>query len=118
MARHKFAGNGIVLTTALSEADLRKICEAVDTETKGDLWNGSYKILPTRSGSDWVMYEFRNFLKISHLDFAVHFAPTADGRMRLHTVIHEFFTTQTKLYYLIPLSPKKMVAHHSYLQFM
>lgn len=114
--RHKLAGNGIVLTSSLPLDDLQRICALVVGETKGDLLNGSYNMVLIEQRSDAMFYEMRNWVKLSHMSFVFRFSPTADGRTRVHTEILDYFTSQTTLYYFIPISPKKMVAHHSYSQ--
>jgi len=120
MARkpHRFAANGVELETALSQDDLRAICALAATESTGDLWNGKHKIVETGSGDGWIAYLTKDALiGWSKLMTFTVVMTTSEGRTTLETEIQTYVTTQTTLYY-VPVGPKKMVARHSYLQFV
>jgi hypothetical protein len=115
---HKYADNGVALDTALSIADLKAICARAAVESTGDLWNGQYKILEAESGETWIRYQIPGALRLLKLMvFSVKM--TSDGaRSTLETEIEDYYTTQTTVMYFIPVTPKKMVTRHSYVQFI
>ncbi len=120
MARkpHKFADNGVSLSTTLSEANLRAICAIAAEESTGDLWNGKQKIVETGSGEGITAHLIKDALLgwSKLLNFTITYGE-ADGRSTLETEILNYVTTQTTVYG-IPAGAKKMVAHHTYMQFV
>jgi FHA domain len=120
MARkpHKFAHNGVALETSLSEADLRSICSKAAAESTGDLWNGKHKLVETGAGEGFIVYLVKDALLgwSKFMTFAVGLEP-AGARTRLETEIQWYTTSQTTAM-AIPVGPKTMVAHHTYMQFV
>lgn len=120
MARkpHKYAHNGVSLSTVLSETDLRAICGLAAVESTGDLWNGKQKIEQTGSGAGWTSYLIKDGLLgwSKLLNFSVTVG-AENGRTSLETEILTYMTSQPTMYG-IPAGTKKMVAHHTYMQFV
>jgi hypothetical protein len=117
--KHKHSNNGVALDTALSVADLRAVCAQAAVESTGDLWNGSHKVVEAEQGDSWSLYVVKGSLTgwNKFMTFMVNFN-SVGGRSTLQTEIISYSTTQTTLMYFIPVSPKKMVARHTYLQFV
>jgi hypothetical protein len=116
---HKFAGNGLHMVTDLSATELREICALASTESKGDLWKGRQKLEKAESGEDWDTWVIKNALnRTKVLVFTVRTVPQSDGqRTVLRADIQWYVTTQQKMM-LIPVGPKTMVAHHTFMQFV
>jgi hypothetical protein len=120
MARkpHKFAHNGVTLTTALSERDLREICALAADQSRGDLWKGSHRIAESATGDGFVLYVVKDALLgwSKFMTFSVTFESNA-SRTLLETEIQNYMTTHPTVSG-IPVGPKRMVAHHTYVQFL
>lgn len=116
---HKFAWNGVDIDTALSARDLGEICAKSALESTGDLWNGKQRIEKIEDGDSWTLFVVKNALLAwqKFMTFSVDVTP-GDGRTKLSTTIHTYTTTQQTVLAFIPVSPKKMVAHHTYMQFV
>ena len=117
--KHKHADNGLAISTALSIGDLRAICAQAAIESTGDLWNGTQKIVEIESGESWAAYVIKGSVTgwNKFMTFTVTFGADS-GRSTLMTEIASYSTSQTTLMYFIPVSPKKMRARHTYLQFV
>lgn len=117
--KHKHSDNGVALDTALSIADLRGVCAQAAVESTGDLWNGSHKVVEADRGDSWSLYVVKGSVTgwNKFMTFMVNF-DSEGGRSTLQTEIITYSTSQTTLMYFIPVSPKKMVARHTYLQFV
>lgn len=115
---HKFAWNGVDIDTVLSARDLAAICAQAAIESTGDLWNGKQKIDKVEDGDGWTLYVIKNSILgwQKPMSFSVDISAD-DGRTKLTTTIHTYTTTQQTVLAFIPVSPKKMVAHHTYMQF-
>ncbi|MCU1578469.1 MAG: hypothetical protein JWP19_673 [Rhodoglobus sp.] len=115
---HKYVNNGVALDTVLSIADLKSICAQAAVESTGDLWNGTNKIVESESGDTWILYVVQGSLRswAKFMTFTVTMS-TEGGRSTLKTDIVTYSTTQTTVMF-IPVSPKKMVVRHVYLQFI
>lgn len=115
---HKYADNGVALDTVLSITDLKAICAQAAIESTGDLWNGTTKLVVAESGDTWIRYHIPGALRLLKLMTFIVKMGTAGGRSTLETEIEDYYTTQTTVMYLIPVTPKKMVARHGYVQFI
>jgi len=116
--KHKYANNGVALDTALSIEDLRAICAQAATESTGDLWNGSHRIVEGESVDDQTQFVVQGSVTgwNKFMTFVVMFS-SSQGRTTLATEIDTYRTIQQTVMF-IPVSPKKMVARHTYLQFI
>lgn len=115
---HKFEWNGVDVDTVLSASDLLAICAQAAVESTGDLWNGKQRIDEDNRGDGWVHYVIKSGLGhwFEMMTFLVEIG-TKNGRTTLETTMGTYTTTQQKIFIFIPLGPKKMVAHHTYMQF-
>ncbi len=115
---HKYVNNGVALNTALSIADLKAICAQAAVESTGDLWNGTNKVIESESGETWILYVVQGLLRSwsRFMTFTVSMS-SEGGRSTLKTDIVTYSTTQTTVMF-IPVTPKKMVVRHVYLQFI
>src|SRR5690606_6529652 len=98
--------------------DIHAICAQAAVESTGDLWNGKHRITQTADGEGWVMYLIKDALTgwQQLMNFSVN--TTVEGsRIRVTTTIESFTTVQQKAMVFVPVSSKKMVAHHTYMQF-
>lgn len=116
---HKFAWNGVDIDTVLSTIDLAAICSQAAMESTGDLWNGKQRIEKIEDGDGWTLFVVKNAILAwqKFMTFSVDITPL-EGRTKLSTTIHTYTTTQQTVLAFIPVSPKKMVAHHTYMQFV
>jgi pSer/pThr/pTyr-binding forkhead associated (FHA) protein len=116
--QHKHANNSIALDTVLSIADLKAICAQAAVESTGDLWNGTNKIVAIDSGDTWIQYVIQGGI-VNHLRLMTFMLSIEHqgGRSTLSTEIVSYSTSQQTVMF-IPVSPKKMVVRHTYLQFV
>jgi len=114
---HKLSKNGLRLQTDLTPAELLEICALAAVESKGDLWNGRRKIEKTGSGTAGDAYLIKDALVRSKLLTFTAATSVKEARTTLDIDIAWFVTTQSK-YMMIPVGAKKMVAHHTFMQFV
>lgn len=116
---HKFAWNGVDIDTVLSASNLAAICAQAALESTGDLWNGKQRIAEVEDGDGWTLYVVKNAILAwqKFMTFSVDISSDS-GRTKLKTTIHTYTTTQQTVIGFIPVTPKKMVAHHTYMQFV
>lgn len=114
---HKYAWNGMDAETALSVESVANMAQRAAHESTGDVLRGKHRIVSVRSGDREVEFRINDYL-ISFNKLMV-FLVTLDhrgGRTYLSTTIDWYMTTQTTVNF-IPVSTKKMVAHHTYMEF-
>jgi len=114
---HKLSKNGLRLKTDLTPTELLEICTLAAVESKGDLWNGRQKIEKTGSGNAGDAYLIKDALVRSKLLTFTAATSVKEARTTLDIDIDWFVTKQSK-YLMIPVSAKKMVAHHTFMQFV
>lgn len=115
---HKFAWNGIDIETALAIEQIANMAQRAAQESTGDLFKGKQRIVPTRSADRQIEFRINDYLiSFSKLMvFFLNFEERGD-RTFASTKIEWYLTTQQTVAGFIPVSPKKMVAHHTYVQF-
>lgn len=119
MARpHKYAWNGVVIETSLSIEQIANMSQRAAQESTGDLLKGKQRIVSTRSADRQIEFRINDFL-ISFSKLLVFFLEFEErgGRTFASTRIEWYLTTQQTVAGIVPVSPKKMVAHHTYMQF-
>lgn len=115
---HKLEWNGVDIDTVLSVSDIHAICAQAAIESTGDLWHGKQRITKADDGAGWTIYVIKdaligwNTLMVFLVTTSVH-----AERTQVATIIESFTTLQEKAMMVVPLSSKKMVAHHTYMQF-
>jgi len=114
---HKLSKNGLRLQTDLTPAELLEICTLAAVESKGDLWNGRQKIEKTGSGTAGDAYLIKDALVRSKLLTFTAATSVKEARTTLDIDLTWFVTKQSK-YLMIPVGAKKMVAHHTFMQFV
>lgn len=115
---HKYAWNGVDIETSLSIEQIANMAQRAAQESTGDLLKGKQRVVSTRS-SDWQI-EFRiNDFLISFSKLMVFFLDFEEraGVTFASTRIEWYMTNQQTVGGFIPVSTKRMVAHHTYLQF-
>ena len=116
MARpHKFAGDRLTLATTLSLADLQQICDIAARESRGDHLRGKVKFEPHGWQGGAQMYLGRGILRNLVLSYVVSIEDKG-GYRELTTEIDDYLTVQDRIFYFIPVGPKKMVGHFGYMQ--
>jgi hypothetical protein len=115
---HKFADNRVEIATLLSEADLRAITARAAVESTGDLWNGMQRVVETTQSDGVIVFVIKDALTgwSKLMTFFVEFGFT-NHKSTLSTEISTYMTTRPTVYG-IPAGPSKMVAHHTYVQFI
>ncbi|MEA5456401.1 FHA domain-containing protein [Sinomonas sp. JGH33] len=115
---HKFAWNGVEIETSLSIEQIANMSQRAAQESTGDLWNGKQRVVATRSSDRQIEFRVNDFL-ISFNKLMVFFLDLEEraGRSFASTRIEWYLTTQQTVAGFVPVSPKKMVAHHTYMQF-
>lgn len=116
---HKLAWNGIDFDTALSMEQVANMSQRAAMDSTGDLVNGKHRIVQTRSTDREIEFRINDFL-ISfnkHMVFKLTFT-LQGGRTFGSTTVEWYTTTQTTVGGFVPLTPKKMVAHGTYMQFI
>ncbi|MBN9224045.1 MULTISPECIES: FHA domain-containing protein [unclassified Microbacterium] len=114
---HKLAWNGLDAETALSIENVANMAQRAAHESTGDLLRGKQRIVSVRSGDREIEFRINDYL-ISFNKLMV-FLVTLDargGRTYVSTSIEWYMTSQTTVNF-IPVSTKKMVAHHTYMEF-
>lgn len=114
---HKLSKNGLRLQTDLTPAELLEICTLAAVESKGDLWNGRQKIEKTGSANAGAAYLIKDALIRSKLLTFTAATSVKEARTTLDIDIAWYMTKQSR-YLMIPVSSKKMVAHHTFMQFV
>lgn len=115
---HKFAGNGVDVETSLSIEQIANMSQRAAQESTGDLLKGKQRIVSTRSADRQIEFRINDYL-ISFNKLMVFFLDFEErgGRTFASTRIEWYLTTQQTVAGFVPVSPKKMVAHHTYMQF-
>lgn len=115
--QHKFAGTGLGLDTALSAADVRRICLAAAPQATGTVWQGLHKIQLVHDSDAGLLFEMPALIRaIKQMTFSVSITES-DGRTRVLTTIHNYMTTRPTAVG-IPVGPTTMVGHHVYVEFL
>lgn len=116
--RHKLAGTGLGVDTALSADDLRSICLAAAPQATGTMWSGQQKItLESNRGGDLLFSMRAPLLNITRLTFLISITESGDRRQLLSTIA-QYQTSQTVVFGFIPVGAKTMVGHHVYIEFL
>jgi len=115
---HRFADNRVDIATLLSEADLRAITARAAVESTGDLWNGIHRVVETTQSDGVIVFVIKDALTgwSKLMTFFVEFG-FSNHKSTLSTEISTYMTTRPTVYG-IPAGPSKMVAHHTYVQFI
>ncbi len=114
---HKFAQNGLGLDTSLTREALQSICAQVAPAATGNHWQGKQKVtLASSQGGEQLYQMTAGLFKETHMTFFVRITEH-DGRRQLITEIDTYLTVQDKAGF-IPAGPKKMTAHHVYVEFL
>ena len=114
---HKYAWNGLDAETALTVENVANMAQRAAHESTGDVLRGKHRIVSVRSGDREIEFRVNDYL-ISFNKLMV-FLVTLDhrgGRTYVSTTIDWYMTSQTTVNF-IPVSTKKMVAHHTYMEF-
>ncbi len=118
--RHRYAGDGLEIESALSVKDLSEICDLAVAEKLGDHWHGMMNVdgLGWKGGSQaYDVHKGPAVIRAHPMHFLVTINDRGSHRELSSTII-DYTTIQTKLWYLIPVGRKRMVAHHVYMQYM
>jgi hypothetical protein len=121
-AKHKFSGSHILISTSLPAWQAAEVTKDVGEQTK---FEGP---LGPRVGGNHVRFEgaqpgrvnfsvraFKDIMEV--MTFHVTIDSNADVTS-IRSIIDGFKTSQQKLFYLIPLGPKQMLAYKTYHLFM
>lgn len=114
---HKYAWNGLDAETSLSVESVANMAQRAAHESTGDVLRGKHRIVSVRSSDREIEFRINDYL-ISFNKLMV-FLITLDargGRTYVSTTIDWYMTSQTTVNF-IPVSTKKMVAHHTYMEF-
>lgn len=116
---HKYAWNGIDIETSLSIEQVANMAQRAAQESTGDLLKGKQRVVSTRSGDRQIEFRINDYL-ISFSKLMVFFLDFEEraGVTFASTRIEWYLTNQQTVGGFIPVSTKRMVAHHTYLQFV
>ena len=116
---HKYAWNGVDIETTLSIEQVANMAQRAAQESTGDLLKGKQRVVTTRSGDRQIEFRINDYL-ISFSKLMVFFLDFEErpGATFASTRIEWYLTNQQTVGGFIPVSTKRMVAHHTYLQFV
>lgn len=116
---HKYAGSRLTARTALPPERVRELCAASAEVAVGTTWDGRSVTVLTESTPAGDRYEIRSGLRARfvQIQFAVAIARDGDAT-DVGATITWYRTTQTRWMWFIPVSPKTMLGHHVFLQFV
>lgn len=116
---HKFAWNGVDIETSLSAEQVANMAQRAAMESTGDLIKGKQRIASIRSSDRQIEFKITDYLisfnKLMVFSLDLH---ERSGTTSASTSIGWYRTTQQTVGGFIPVSPKRMVAHHTYMQFV
>jgi len=116
-AAHKFARSSLQITTSLSADRVAEISKRVGESTKGGL-AGLHHVRFEGASEGRTNFSIRALGDMwEFMTFHVAIADS-DGGTRASSHIDNFKTKQEKLFMLIPLGPKNMIAYKTYRLFM
>ena len=118
---HRFAGSRLTARTTLPRARVLELGRAAAEATVGNTWDGRKELRLLASGPDGDRYAIHGALlhKPKQLELRLTVADVEDGaRREVATEITWYVTTQSKMYVVIPMGRKTMVAHTAYLELM
>lgn len=116
---HKYAWNGVDIETSLSIEQVANMAQRAAQESTGDLLKGKQRVVTTRSADRQIEFRINDYLisfnklMLFFLDFDVR-----SGATFASTRIDWYMTNQQTVGGFIPVSTKRMVAHHTYMQFV
>lgn len=116
---HKYAWNGVDIETSLSIEQVANMAQRAAQESTGDLLKGKQRVVSTRSADRQIEFRINDYLisfnklMLFFLDFEVR-----SGTTFASTRIDWYMTNQQTVGGFIPVSTKRMVAHHTYMQFV
>jgi hypothetical protein len=116
---HKYAWNGVDIQTSLSIEQVANMAQRAAQESTGDLLKGKQRVVSTRSADRQIEFRINDYLisfnklMLFFLDFEVR-----SGATFASTRIDWYMTNQQTVGGFIPVSTKRMVAHHTYMQFV
>src|SRR5690554_4317959 len=113
---HKFAEDGLELATSMSAEDVWEICALAASESSGDHWNGKGKVLTQGRSEGIEVFGVRSMLQEIVMLWGVS-VEQCDGYVEVAVEIVDYSTIQNT-YMFIPVSPKRMVMHNVYMQFI
>lgn len=115
---HKYAWNGVDIETSLSIEQIANMAQRAAQESTGDLLKGKQRVVSTRSADRQIEFRINDYL-ISFNKLMVFFLDFEErsGTTFASTRIEWYMTNQQTVGGFIPVSTKRMVAHHTYLQF-
>lgn len=115
---HKYAWTGVDIETSLSMEQVANMAHRAAQESTGDLLKGKQRIVSTRSTDRQIEFRINDYLISFNklMVFVLDFEPRS-GVTFASTRIEWYKTSQQTVGGFIPVSTKRMVAHHTYLQF-
>lgn len=117
-ATHKFSRSSIQITTDLSADRVAEISKQVGESTKGNVRIGMNNVRFEGASEGRINFSIRALGDLMEF-MTFHVAVTdADCGAKASSHIDSFKTKQEKLFMLIPLGPKNMLAYKTYRLFM
>ena len=117
-AKHKFSGAHVVISTNLTGDEAARIAKSVGEGTKGDIRIGLNHVRFEGAQQGRLNFSIRALKDVMEfMTFHVDITPSATGS-QIRSSIDGFKTKQQKLFMLIPIAPKRMLAYKTYSLFM